>query len=100
MPELIEVERYRQAALATVGRRIESVTVVDELMVVGMSGAMLADAVADSEVIAARRRGKLLMLDLEGPQVLGLHFGMTGRLVVADDDPVERLEYGARTDDA
>jgi formamidopyrimidine-DNA glycosylase len=101
MPELIEVERYRQAASATVGHRIESVTLVDELMSLGLTRAMLADALTGAEVTTARRLGKLLMLDLDGgSQVLGLHFGMTGRLVVADHDPIERLEYGARTDDA
>ena len=47
-----------------------------------------------------RRRGKLLMLDTDGP-VLGLRFGMTGRLVVDGGMPIVGLEYGPdRTDPA
>jgi formamidopyrimidine-DNA glycosylase len=115
LPELIEVERYRQTADATVGHRIVSVGMVDQLMVIGLSVAMLVDAVTGRQVTATRRRGKLLMLDLDGgsmdadPEagggsavdghVLGLHFGMTGRLIVGDDDPIGILEYGPNTDD-
>jgi len=54
-------------------------------------------------VAAARRIGKLLLLDLAGDTVagptLGLHFGMTGRLVVDGGAPIERLEYGSGRDD-
>ena len=99
MPELIEVERYRQTASATIGHRIESVSVVDQLMVVGLTAAMVIDGVTGRQVTAARRRGKLLMLDLDDDHVLGLHFGMTGRLIVADDDPIGILEYGPNTSD-
>jgi formamidopyrimidine-DNA glycosylase len=104
LPELIEVERYRRTAHATVGHRISSVPVVDQLMVVGVPVAVVVDTITGREVTGTRRRGKLLMVDLDdGPGgdgvVLGLHFGMTGRLIVGDDDPIGILEYGPNTDD-
>ena len=44
------------------------------------------------------RVGKLLLVDTDGP-TLGMHFGMTGRLVVDGMAVVERLAYGSLTDD-
>jgi formamidopyrimidine-DNA glycosylase len=46
-----------------------------------------------------RRRGKVLVIDTTGPSI-GLHFGMTGRIVVAGRSPIERLEYASGRDDA
>lgn len=46
------------------------------------------------------RVGKLLLVDLGRLRpTLGLRFGMTGRLVVDDDAPIETLEYGSKRDD-
>ena len=47
-----------------------------------------------------RRTGKLLMMDFGDPggppdAVLGLRFGMTGRLVVDDHAVIEKLEYSS-----
>ena len=50
-------------------------------------------------VASARRRGKLLLLDTDGP-ILGLRFGMTGRLLVDGGAPVGGLEYGPDRFDA
>ena len=59
---------------------------------------MLVAALTGAEVIAARRRGKLLLLDTDDA-VLGLRFGMTGRLVVDGLAAIDELEYGSRRDD-
>ena len=110
MPELLEVEMYREAAERVVGRRIGGVDAPDAWYLKGgVSARMLADVLVGSVVVAARRRGKLLMLDTDRREVLGLRFGMTGRLLVtlaatpgATDgvthDPVGRLEYAPAVD--
>ncbi|HLI00992.1 MAG TPA: DNA-formamidopyrimidine glycosylase family protein [Acidimicrobiales bacterium] len=94
MPEILEVERYRQlAAERAVGRRVEAVEAPDPwILKGGLTPAAAADALTGREVLDARRRGKLLLLDTDGP-VLGLRFGMTGRLHVDGRYGVERLEY-------
>ena len=43
---------------------------------------------------AARRIGKLLLLDTDGGPTLGLRFGMTGGLVVDGNEALDRLRYG------
>jgi formamidopyrimidine-DNA glycosylase len=103
VPEGIEVELYRRAADATVGRRIASVDAPDPWFLKrGLDAAGLAAAAQGAKVVATRRRGKLLLLDLERrrrPVTLGLRFGMTGRLVVDGRPPIGELEYGpGRTD--
>jgi formamidopyrimidine-DNA glycosylase len=45
--------------------------------------------------VGARRIGKLLLLDMDDGAVLGLRFGMTGRLVVDDLAGVDDLQYAS-----
>ena len=62
-----------------------------------MAPAGLADELVGAEIRSVRRRGKVVLVDTDGP-VLGLHFGMTGRLVVDGRSPIERLEYASGAD--
>jgi formamidopyrimidine-DNA glycosylase len=107
VPELIEVERYRRVAARVVGRRIGEVDAPDTWYLKGGVGAvMLADLLVGAVVVDARRRGKLLLVDTDRGDVLGLRFGMTGRLLLSGpaaestggDDPVGDLLYGPRRD--
>jgi formamidopyrimidine-DNA glycosylase len=112
VPELVEIEIYRRQAEALIGRTIESVTADDQWYLKGAtSSSGLIEAVAGSEVVDARRIGKLLLLDLHrgrkggrGAQqpispTLGLRFGMTGRLVVDGDAAIEELLYSTGRQD-
>lgn len=113
MPELIEVEIYRRTATRTLGRCIEALEQVDAFGLRSGSDRSnpttaegLADALVGSTVLAARRVGKLLMLDLSNHAsaakgvVLGLRFGMTGRLVVDGKTEINELLYTSDRDDA
>lgn len=93
VPEGLEVEWYRRAAAAVVGRRIRTVR-TDERNAVGP----VAAALPGRRVTAVERVGKLLLLVTDGP-VLGVHFGMTGRIVVDGVAPITSLEYGSGRDD-
>jgi formamidopyrimidine-DNA glycosylase len=95
LPELPEVEAYRRLAERVVGRRITAVSAPDAWYLKGgLDAAILAAAMETRSVTAARRRGKLLLLDTDGP-TLGLHFGMTGRLVVDGTAGVDGLLYSS-----
>ena len=95
MPEILEVEQYRQLADRCVGRRIARVDAPDAWFVKRGDPAALVGA----ELTATRRLGKLLLLDTDRALVLGLRFGMTGRLVVDGAAAIEQLEYGPRRAD-
>jgi formamidopyrimidine-DNA glycosylase len=93
MPEMIEVEQYRRAADRTVGRTIRRVDAPDDWYLKGgTTAAALAAALTGAQVTGTRRIGKLLLLDTDGP-TLGLRFGMTGRILVDGEGPIEKLEY-------
>lgn len=95
LPEIIEVEYYRRAAVAAVGRTVSAVYAPDDWFIKGgVDGAALAHALDGQTVAAVRRTGKLLMMDI-GDAVLGLRFGMTGRLVVDDHAVIKKLEYSS-----
>lgn len=49
--------------------------------------------------MSARRIGKLLLLDLDQGSVLGLRFGMTGRLIVDDRADIDELLYTSDRND-
>jgi formamidopyrimidine-DNA glycosylase len=97
MPEGIEIERYRRVAEMALERPIERVDAPDAWFLKrGLTAPVLIAALTGRRLIAARRKGKLLLLDTsDGGPVLGLRFGMTGRLVVDGQFGVEELEYGS-----
>jgi formamidopyrimidine-DNA glycosylase len=102
VPELLEVEAYRRAAEATTGRVIESVLTPDPWFLKrGTTGDALRAALVGTRVRRLDRRGKLLLVVTDHGTLLGLRFGMTGRVLVDGRGPIERLEYGpGRTEPA
>ena len=101
MPELIEVEVYRRLAERAVGRRVAQVEAPDDWFLKGgLTPAAVMGAVEGATLVATDRIGKLLLVELSGERpVLGLRFGMTGRLVLDGEAPIAKLEYGSGRDD-
>lgn len=99
MPEILEVETYRRQAEAVVGRRIVGVDTPDDWYVKNVDREVLRAALEGRRVEAARRVGKLLILDLDDGARLGLRFGMTGRLLVDGSASIDRLEYSSGRDE-
>jgi len=97
---MLEVEIYRQMAEKVVGRRIVAVEAPDAWFVKGTEPAEVVAAVTGRRVEAARRIGKLLVLDLDDGSRLGLRFGMTGRLLVDDAAAIDRLQYSSEAANA
>ncbi len=106
MPELPEVERYRLLAEKALGRTIAAVDAPDAWYLKrGLDAAALEASLPRRQLTAARRRGKLMLLDVGDPNreptaeppdfVLGLHFGMSGRLIVDGIAGVDRLLYSS-----
>ncbi len=95
MPEILEVELYRAFAEQALDRPIVRTWMVDSRY--GRGGttpARLRAALVGHSFSAARRRGKLLLLDTTQGPTLGLRFGMTGGLVVDGHEALDRLRYG------
>ena len=99
MPELIEVETYRRQAEAVVGRTIASAPVLDPFGLRHDDPDAVRSLLTGVTVERARRIGKLLLLETDGP-VIGLRFGMTGRLLVDGGADIGDLLYGGNGDDA
>ena len=103
MPELVEVEAYRRLAEGVVGRTVAEVVAPDAWYLKrGLDGATAEAVLRGATVVGTRRIGKLLMLDLADETsgrdrpVLGLRFGMSGRLVVDGHAGVDELIYAPR----
>lgn len=98
MPELVEVEAYRRLAEArALGRPIDEVDAPDAwFLKAGLDAVAVRDALVGGRFGAARRHGKLLLLDVAPHRpTLGLRFGMTGRLLVDGAAGVDRLLYAS-----
>jgi formamidopyrimidine-DNA glycosylase len=92
---MIEVEQYRRAADRALGRTVRKVEAPDDWYLKGgTTAAALRSSLRGAQLTGTRRIGKLLLVDTDGP-VLGLRFGMTGRILVDGRGPIERLEYGS-----
>ncbi len=96
MPELPEVEQYRRLLVEhALRRRIASVGADDAWYLKrGLDGDQARRLLTGTSLVGARRRGKLLLVDTDGPvPVVGLRFGMSGRLLVDGRSAIERLLY-------
>jgi len=86
MPELPEVETIRrQLEPAIVGRVIESLRVQDERWTRPVAPREVERALAGRRIEAVERRGKYLLLRLEGGRTLAMHLRMTGNLLLVDE---------------
>ncbi|HLY82326.1 MAG TPA: DNA-formamidopyrimidine glycosylase family protein [Acidimicrobiales bacterium] len=103
MPELVEVEAYRRLAeTSALGRTIAEVVAPDPWYLKGgLTAGAAQDALRGRSLTAADRLGKLLLLATgEGGPVVGIRFGMTGRLVVDGTPGVESLRYSSNRAEA
>jgi formamidopyrimidine-DNA glycosylase len=107
MPELPEVETVaRQLEPELEGRRIEELEVLDERWSRPVPPDALGEAVSGATIEGLGRRGKYLLLGLDGARTLVMHLRMTGNLVLVEGeemlDPSEgrRLYEGERSTSA
>lgn len=100
MPELPEVETIRrQLDPELEGVVIEELELLDERWAEGGKAGKLSEAVSGRRIEALDRRGKYLLLRLEGGETLVMHLRMTGNLLLcaaAEDEPGTRLPGDAR----
>jgi formamidopyrimidine-DNA glycosylase len=87
MPELPEVETVcRQLEPELEGRRIERLEVLDARWCRPMASKALERAVKGATIQGLGRRGKYLLLALEGARTLVMHLRMTGNLVLVEGE--------------
>ena len=95
MPELPEVETVRrQLEPELVGRRIGQVKILDERLTRPETPRSVEQAVSGRKVEAVGRRGKYLLIELEGERTLAIHLRMTGNLLIRGDGAVADLMTG------
>jgi formamidopyrimidine-DNA glycosylase len=96
LPEILEVESARALIEArALHRRIERVHAPDPWFLKrGLTPRAVRSALRGCELLAARRRGKLILVDTDGP-VLGLHLGMSGRVLIDGEAAGDPLVYAS-----
>jgi formamidopyrimidine-DNA glycosylase len=98
MPEILEVEDARQVLEhGALEREIVKVYAPDLWFLKrGTTPAALRHALKGNAFTAARRRGKQIVLDTKDPDVrLGVHLGMSGRVLVDDQEGGDPLIYAS-----
>jgi formamidopyrimidine-DNA glycosylase len=98
MPELPEVETIRRQLEPEITRaRIASAEVLDERWTRPESPREVEQQLSGRTIEAVERRGKYLLLRLEGERTLAMHLRMTGNLLLIDqgrDPPYLRAQLG------
>ena len=86
MPELPEVETIRrQLEPELLKRRIERLEVLDARWTRPVEPRQVEEQVNGRRIESLRRRGKYLLMDLEGGVTLVMHLRMTGNLLLVDE---------------
>ncbi len=104
MPEMLEAETARAlVAERALDREIATVHAPDAWFLKrGLTPRIARSVLPGLRLCAARRRGKLILVDTTGPQhngpVLGLHLGMSGRILVDGEAAGDPLLYAANGD--
>lgn len=102
MPEILEAEQARALIEArALDREIARVHAPDAWFLKrGLTPAAVRTALPGRTLVDARRRGKLLLVETSGSgPVLGLHLGMSGRILVDGDAAGDPLLYASNRDD-
>ena len=96
MPECLEAEAARLViAHHAVGRMIRKVEAPDDWFLKrGLTPALARAALKGEQLCVARRVGKQLLIDTQ-QHVLGLHLGMSGRVIVDDVAAGDPLLYAS-----
>jgi formamidopyrimidine-DNA glycosylase len=97
LPEILEVESARTLIAArALHRTIEKVHAPDTWFLKrGLTPRAVRTALRGRELAAARRRGKLILVDTDGGPVLGLHLGMSGRVLIDGEAAGDPLVYAS-----
>jgi formamidopyrimidine-DNA glycosylase len=97
MPELPEVETVvRQLEPEVEGHRIERLEVLDERWSRPVPPEQLGGAVGGSTIEHLGRRGKYILMGLDGGRTLVMHLRMTGNLILREGDEVIDPSEGRR----
>ena len=97
MPEILEVESARRLIGArALHRTIVKVHAPDAWFLKrGLTPGAVRGALRGQELTTARRRGKLMLIDTDGGPVLGLHLGMSGRVLIDGEAAGDPLVYAS-----
>jgi formamidopyrimidine-DNA glycosylase len=98
MPEILEVEAARQVLESSALEREIAKVYAPDLWFLkrGTTPVALRHALIGNAFTAARRRGKQIVLDTRDPDVrLGVHLGMSGRVLVDDEEAGDPLIYAS-----
>jgi formamidopyrimidine-DNA glycosylase len=92
MPELPEVETIRrQLEPEVTGRRIDAVEILDERLTRPNPPEGVAEGVTGARITSVGRRGKYLLIGLDGDRTLAIHLRMTGNLLLRPADSGEAV---------
>ncbi len=100
MPEILEAEAARVLIEdRALGREIVKVHAPDAWIIKrGATPRAMRVALRGDRFVTARRRGKFMMLDTASGPVLGLHLGMSGRILVDGEAAGDPLVYASNRD--
>jgi formamidopyrimidine-DNA glycosylase len=97
VPELPEVETVvRQLEPEVEGRRIEQLEVLDLRWSRPVPPAQLGEAVGGSTIERLGRRGKYILMHLDGERTLVMHLRMTGNLILREGEEMLDPSEGRR----
>jgi formamidopyrimidine-DNA glycosylase len=102
VPEILDVESARALIEArALDREIATVHAPDDWFLKrGLTPRAVRATLTGNSLTRARRRGKLMLIDTRAGAVLGLHLGMSGRVIIDGEAAGDPLLYASNRPDA
>ena len=94
MPEIVEIEILRKEVIDQLSGKTIKEVVINKEGLLNMSGEKFSPLIVGNEIVNARRKGKVLVIDLSNDVSLAIHFLLTGFMRLVDKCDRDKVQVG------
>ena len=94
MPEIVEIEILRREVIDQLKGKTIKDTVINKESLLNMSGEEFSPLIAGNKIVNARRKGKVLIIDLSNNISLAIHFLLTGFMKLVNECDRSKAQVG------
>ena len=99
MPEIVEIEILRKEVINQLSGKTINEVIINKESILNMSGEEFSPLIIGNKIVSARRKGKVLIIDLSNDISLAIHFLLTGFMRLVDKCNRSKVQIGFILDD-
>ncbi len=99
MPEIVEIEILRKEVIDQLSGKTINEVIINKESLLNMSGEEFSPLIVGNRIVNARRKGKVLVIDLSNDVSLAIHFLLTGFMRLVEKCDQDKVQVGFIFDD-